>query len=65
MKPATRKLLVVVMAVVLVPGAAWLSLSALRWFRLGLRMEDGKTTTEYLIGAAENRARDEVRRLLQ
>jgi hypothetical protein len=65
MSPVVRKFVIAAMIVVLVPAAAMVFLGFLRWFGLGLRMEDEKTKTQYLIGAAENKARGEVERLLK
>jgi hypothetical protein len=63
--PWLRRGVVVLLAIVVVPAVAYGTLSALRWFGLGLRVESEADKAEYLIAAAQHAQGGEVERVLR
>lgn len=60
-----RTLNVLLLVALIVPATAYIGLYALRELHLGLRMQSDEFKLKYLLGAAENRATDEVKRLVR
>jgi ankyrin repeat protein len=60
-----RTLTVLLLVALIVPATAWTALTASRELHLGLRMQSAEFKVKYLLGAAENRATDEVKRLVR
>jgi ankyrin repeat protein len=60
-----RTLTVLLLIALIVPATAWTVLAAARELHLGLRMQSETSRIHYFLGAAENRATDEVKRLVR
>jgi hypothetical protein len=56
---------VLLLAALIVPAVAYAGLFLLRELHLGLRIQSAEFQVKYLLGAAENRATDEVKRLVR
>jgi uncharacterized protein len=59
-----RTFTVLLLVALIVPSMAWTALTAARELHLGLRMQSEGVKVNYLMGAAENGATDEVKRLV-